>query len=68
MDHLATEKLSLLTMQQMGTFSHSWKVTGSKRQGMHSTIHEYASAQDNKTCHRDRIARLTVPCPSHKKL
>ena len=20
----------------------------------------------NKTCHRDRIARLTVPCPSHK--
>ena len=21
----------------------------------------------NKTCHRDRIARLTVPCPSHKK-
>ena len=22
----------------------------------------------NKTCHRDRIARLTAPCPSHKKL
>ena len=22
----------------------------------------------NKTCHRDRIARLTGPCPSHKKL
>ena len=21
----------------------------------------------NKTCHRDRIACLTVPCPSHKK-
>ena len=21
----------------------------------------------NKTCHRDRIARLTTPCPSHKK-
>ena len=21
----------------------------------------------NKTCHRDRIARLTAPCPSHKK-
>ena len=20
----------------------------------------------NKTCHRDRIARLTAPCPSHK--
>ena len=26
------------------------------------------SASDNKTCHRDRIARLTEPCPSHKKL
>ena len=22
----------------------------------------------NKTCHRDRIAHLTAPCPSHKKL
>ena len=22
----------------------------------------------NKTCHRDRKARLTEPCPSHKKL
>ena len=22
----------------------------------------------NKTCHRDRIAHLTTPCPSHKKL
>ena len=22
----------------------------------------------NKTCHRDRIARLTAPCQSHKKL
>ena len=22
----------------------------------------------NKTSHRDRIARLTAPCPSHKKL
>ena len=22
----------------------------------------------NKTCHRDRIARLTAPCRSHKKL
>ena len=22
----------------------------------------------NKTCHRDRIARLTAPCLSHKKL
>ena len=21
----------------------------------------------NKTCHRDRIARLTAPCPSHKQ-
>ena len=21
----------------------------------------------NKTCYRDRIARLTAPCPSHKK-
>ena len=21
----------------------------------------------NKTCHRDRIANLTAPCPSHKK-
>ena len=21
----------------------------------------------NKTCHRDRKARLTAPCPSHKK-
>ena len=24
--------------------------------------------KENKTCHRDRIARLTVPCPSHKQL
>ena len=23
---------------------------------------------NNKTCHRDRIACLTAPCPSHKKL
>ena len=23
---------------------------------------------NNKTCHRDRIALLTAPCPSHKKL
>ena len=22
--------------------------------------------RSNKTCHRDRIARLTAPCPSHK--
>ena len=22
----------------------------------------------NKTCHRDRTAHLTAPCPSHKKL
>ena len=22
----------------------------------------------NKTCHRDRKARLTAPCPFHKKL
>ena len=22
----------------------------------------------HKTCYRDRIARLSVPCPSHKKL
>ena len=22
----------------------------------------------NKTCHRDRIARLTAPCPSHKNV
>ena len=22
--------------------------------------------KSNKTCHRDRIARLTAPCPSHK--
>ena len=22
----------------------------------------------DKTCHRDRIAHLTGPCPSHKKL
>ena len=22
----------------------------------------------NKTCHKDRIARLTAPCPSHEKL
>ena len=21
----------------------------------------------NKTCHRDKIARLTAPCPSHEK-
>ena len=27
----------------------------------------YQSEQINKTCHRDRIARLTAPCPSHKK-
>ena len=25
-------------------------------------------SMSNKTCHRDRIARLTAPCPSHKKL
>ena len=25
-------------------------------------------SKDNKTCHRDRIAHLTAPCPSHKKL
>ena len=25
-------------------------------------------ASINKTCHRDRIARLSVPCPSHKNL
>ena len=24
--------------------------------------------KSNKTCHRDRIACLTAPCPSHKKL
>ena len=24
--------------------------------------------EENKTCHRVRIARLTAPCPSHKKL
>ena len=23
---------------------------------------------NNMTCHRHRIARLTAPCPSHKKL
>ena len=27
-------------------------------------LHRWA----NKTCHRDKIARLSVPCPSHKKL
>ena len=26
------------------------------------------STRDSKTCHRDKIARLTAPCPSHKKL
>ena len=59
MGHLATEKLSLLTKQQMGTFSHSGKVIGSNREGMHSTIHEYASAPDNKTCHRDSALPIT---------
>ena len=24
--------------------------------------------QKNKTCHRDRITRLTGPCPSHKNV
>ena len=24
--------------------------------------------QSHKTCHRDRIARLTAPCPSHRKI
>ena len=45
---------------------------------MHKNVISYAHmAEDpfscdaaylNKTCHRDRIAHLTVPCPSHKKL
>ena len=26
------------------------------------------SKKINKTCHRDRIAHLTAPCPSYKKL
>ena len=29
--------------------------------------HIEKGSKDNKTCHRDRIARLTAPCPSHKK-
>ena len=32
------------------------------------TSNTYISSPYNKTCHRDRIARLTVPCPLHKKL
>ena len=27
-----------------------------------------SNGKTNKTCHRDRIACLSVPCPSHKKL
>ena len=27
---------------------------------------KYSSHVYNKTCHRDRIARLTASCPSHK--
>ena len=26
------------------------------------------STRNNKTCHRNRIAHLTGPCPSHKNL
>ena len=31
-------------------------------------MNRFDRSKINKTCHRDRIARLTVPCPSHKKL
>ena len=31
-------------------------------------IYIYSYYTLNKTCHRGRIARLTAPCPSHKKL
>ena len=31
-------------------------------------MHCAVTTQANKTCHRDRIARLTAPCPSHKNL
>ena len=27
----------------------------------------FSSFNTNKTCHRDMIARLIAPCPSHKK-
>ena len=30
------------------------------------TIYLFIEKKYNKTCHRDRIARLTAPCPSHK--
>ena len=29
---------------------------------------EIQTPEFNKICHRDRIARLTAPCPSHKNL
>ena len=32
------------------------------------TCTQLNQGSDDKTCHRDRIARLTAPCPSHKKL
>ena len=30
------------------------------------TIYLFIEKKYNKTCHRDRTARLTAPCPSHK--
>ena len=32
-----------------------------------STVH-HSNILINKTCHRDRTAHLSAPCPSHKKL
>ena len=49
---------------------HKCRSYGPDKSGrMHApALHASASRFYNKTCHRDRIAHLTVPCPSHKKL
>ena len=37
------------------------------RVDLYQTCSNYSPGANN-TCHGDRIARLTAPCPSHKKL
>ena len=58
--------LPLSCLAEMKTEFLCEKSQSLERQIKQTTEFTSAKSKTNKTCHRDRIARLTAPCSSHK--
>ena len=61
------EVLTLVKNGKLRWFVHVSRFSGLAKTILQSTVKgSRKRCRHNKTCHRDRIARLTAPCPSHK--